>query len=48
MIMKKENEAVGSLWFELEEVDRVDVMPDEEGPYSITAAYGSLYTLLCC
>lgn len=46
--MRNENEVIGNLLFELEEAGRVDVMPDEEGTYSITAAYGSVFTLLCC
>ncbi|MEH2957583.1 hypothetical protein [Candidatus Merdisoma sp. JLR.KK006] len=45
--MKNENEAIGNLLSELEEAERVSVIP-EEGTYSITYDYGSLYTLLCC
>lgn len=48
MIMKNENEAIGNLLTELEETDKVGIMPEEEGTYSITANYGSFFTLLCC
>lgn len=46
--MKNENEIIGNLLVELEETDKVSIMPEEEGTYSITANYGSVYTLLCC
>ena len=48
MIMKKENEVIGSLLFELEETEKVDTKPEQDGTYSITVAYGSFFTLLCC
>lgn len=46
--MKIENEVIGNLLLELEEANSVDMAPDEEGTYSITVAYGSFITLLCC
>lgn len=45
--MKNENEAIGNLLTELEETERVSIRP-EEGTYSITYDYGSVYTILCC
>lgn len=48
MIMKNENEVIGNLLTELEETDKVGIIPEEEGPYSITKNYGSFITLLCC
>lgn len=45
--MKNENEAIGNLLLELEETDKVGIMP-EEGTYSITYSYGAVFTLLCC
>lgn len=48
MNMKNENEVIGNLLLELEETDKVAIMPEEEGTYSITVPYGSLFTLLCC
>lgn len=47
MTMKNENEAIGNLFLELEETDKVGIMP-EEGTYSITYSYGAFITLLCC
>lgn len=47
MSMRNENEAIGNLLVELEETDKVCIVP-EEGTYSITYDYGAFFTLLCC
>lgn len=46
--MNYENEAIGNLFLELEEMDRVETKTEEESPYSFTVAYGGLFTLICC
>lgn len=46
--MKNEYEAIGDLLLELEETDRVGMVAEEEGTYSITVDYGAVFTLLCC
>lgn len=46
--MKNENEIIGNLIIELEEVEKVGILPDEDSPYSITVDYGAFLTLLCC
>ena len=46
--MKFEEEALEDLLFELREVEKVNHISDENGPYSITVDYGALLTLLCC
>lgn len=47
--MKNKNEAIGNLFWELEEANKVSVEPEQEaGPYSITVTYGPLLTIICC
>lgn len=46
--MKNENEVIGNLFFELNEMDRVGEKSDEEGTYSITVSYGGVLTIFCC
>lgn len=46
--MKSNNEAIEELLIELEEANKVSIKPEEEGPYSVTYAYGPVFTLLCC
>lgn len=46
--MKNENEVIGNLFLELEEMDKVETKIEEEVPYSFTVAYGGALTLICC
>ena len=46
--MSTEKNVTGDIMMELEELKKVDVKPEEAGPYSITYDYGAAYTLLCC
>lgn len=36
------------IFMELEEAEKVDVMEEEAGPYSVTYAYGGFLSLICC
>lgn len=46
--MKTENNVAGDLFLELEEAEKVDIKPEEEGTYSVTAAFGGFLSIICC
>ena len=46
--MNLEKKVIGDLNQELEELLKVEMKPDEEGPYSLTYDYGVILTILCC
>lgn len=46
--MNNNVQVTGDLLMELEELKKVDVKPDAEGPYSITFDYGGVLSIICC
>ena len=45
---KKDTNAIGDLLTELEEARKTDRTPEQEGPYSVTYAFGGILSIICC
>lgn len=45
---KKELNVAGDLLMELEEARKTDCVSTEEGPYSVTYAFGGILSIICC